>query len=131
MPAVAGRGTEARTVTITTTNASAAITGAAGTFQTGDKGRKITAAAGIPANATILSVQSPTAATLSANATQSGSRSATILTAAEGGGEYGYIGWSPESDAEAASLTLAGGANDSTRIPNITTERSDHRRSRS
>lgn len=54
-----------------TTNASAAITSATAVFDESDVGKPITGT-NIPANATILSVTSATAATLSANATGSG-----------------------------------------------------------
>lgn len=109
---VAGRTTEARTATATTTNASAAITGAAGTFNEEDAGALISAAAGITAGTTILSVTSDTAATLSANATATGSRTVTIGSLAgtatlTQGQRYGFIGWSPETDAESESYTLA------------------------
>lgn len=107
---VAGRTTEARSVTLTTTNGSAAITAAAGTFNEEDAGRSISAAAGIPAGATILSVTSDTAATLSANATASGSRAATIGgadTPDASGQRYGFFGWSPESDAESEAYSVA------------------------
>jgi hypothetical protein len=90
-----------------TTNASAAITGPAGAFQTGDAGRTITGT-GIPGGATILSVQSATAATLSANATATGTISASLGAATATG--YSFIGWEPESDAEAATYSIAGGA---------------------
>ena len=59
---MAGRTSEPRSVTVTTTNASAALTGAAGTFSTSDVGRPITAT-GIPAGATLSAVASSTAAT--------------------------------------------------------------------
>jgi hypothetical protein len=73
----AGRTTEARTVTITKTSASAAITAVAGTFSTKDAGRPITGT-GIPASATLAAVASDVAATLSAAATASGATSAVI-----------------------------------------------------
>jgi hypothetical protein len=67
-----------RNESITTTNASAAITGPAGTFDTAlDPGQSITGT-GIPAGTTILSVTSDTSATLSANATASGTVTAEI-----------------------------------------------------
>jgi len=102
-----GRHTEARTVTVGKTSGSAALTGAAGTFSKNDVGRTITGT-GIPAGATLVAVASDTAATLSANATASGSGAATIggaLAVVAGG--YGFIGWSPETDAEASSYTVA------------------------
>lgn len=104
---VAGRSNEGRTATIGTTSGSAAITGAAGTFHEEDAGRTITGT-GIPGGATILSVQSDTAATLSANASATGSPTATFGGA--GGASYGFTGWSPETDAESETYSIAGGA---------------------
>jgi hypothetical protein len=104
-----GRSTEPRSVTLTTTSASAAVTAAAGTFSKSDVGRPITAT-GIPVNSTLSAVASSTAATLSANATASGSRSATIGSAATNftaAQSYGYVGWSPETEDEANSYTVA------------------------
>lgn len=96
-------------MTVTKTNASTAVTGAAGTFNEEDAGRPI-AGAGIPAGATLASVTSDTAAVLSAAATASGAGAATIGSAATGlqaGVSYGFVGWSPESDAESESYTVA------------------------
>jgi hypothetical protein len=100
---VAGRTPEPRSVTVTT-NASTALTGASGTFNKEDAGRPISGT-GIPNGATLASVTSSTAATLSANATASGS-----ITAALGGyrsDAYGFRGWVPESDAESKTYTVA------------------------
>ncbi len=118
---VAGRSNESRTATIGTTNASAAITGAAGTFHEEDAGRAITGT-GIPASTTILSVQSDTAATLSANANATGSPTATFAGAA--GTSYGFVGWSPETDAESETYSIAGGASASSpdRLTNAITQ---------
>ncbi len=67
-----------RTATIGITDQSTAITGGAGTFFTADVGRSITGT-GIPLGATIASVTSPTAATLSVPATATNaSASATV-----------------------------------------------------
>lgn len=99
-----GRSNEARTVTVTTTNASANITAAAGTFHEEDAGRTITGT-GIPAAATIATVTSDTAATLSANATASGSPSVTLGRALPTA--YGFNGWSPETDAESETYSVA------------------------
>ncbi len=106
-----GRTTEARTVaSVGTTNLSAAITGPANSFNEEDAGRPISGT-GIPAAATILSVASGTAATLSANATATGTITATIgsaVTANSAAGQaYGFVGWSPETDAESEAYTLA------------------------
>lgn len=103
---VAGRTTEPRSVTVTKTSGSAAVTAATGTFNEEDAGRPISGT-GIPAAATIASVTSDTAATLSANATATGAAAATIGSAAEAAGSYGFVGWSPESDAESETYTLA------------------------
>lgn len=119
---VAGRHTEARTITITKTLASAAITGAAGTFNEEDAGRSITGT-GIPAGATLASVTSDTAATLSANATAAGSGAATLAAVGLSNG-YGFIGWSPETDAESETYTVAAniaGTPTPDRITNTTT----------
>lgn len=101
---VAGRTTEGRAVTIGTTNASAAITFAAGVLTSEDVGRTVTGT-GIPANATIATVSSSTAGTLSANATATGSPSVTLGLATAAA--TGYIGWSPETVAEAGTYTVA------------------------
>ncbi|MDR3082851.1 MAG: hypothetical protein LBV60_18340 [Streptomyces sp.] len=101
---VAGRTNEKRTITVTTTNASTALTAAAGTFNEEDAGRTITGT-GIPAGATLASVTSDTAATLSAAATAAGSVSA-VLGRAQGTA-YGFTGWSPETDAESETYTVA------------------------
>lgn len=107
---VAGRTTEPRTVaSVGTTSASAAITGPAGSFSKSDIGRSISGT-GIPAAATISAVASATAATISANATATGTITATIGASnshqATGQG-YGFVGWSPETDAESLSYTVA------------------------
>lgn len=109
---VAGRTNEGRTITVTTTLTSTGITAAAGTFHEEDAGRTITGT-GIPAGATLASVQSETAATLSAAATASGSIAATLGKASAE--TYGFVGWSPETDAESESYTVA--ANNAGTVP--------------
>lgn len=119
---VAGRSTEARSVTVTTTDASTALTAPAGTFNEEDAGRTIVGT-GIPAGATLASVTSATAATLSAAATAAGSPTATIGGAGTGY-RYGFLGWTPESDAESEAYTLASvnaGTVPPDRITNTTT----------
>ena len=109
MPGVSGRTSEPRTVTLTTTSGAPGVTAAAGTFSKRDVGRSITAT-GIPAGATLSAVASDTSATLSANATAAGSRSAVIGSAAQpvqDAQAYGFVGWSPESSAESEAYTLA------------------------
>jgi hypothetical protein len=105
-----GRSTESRTVaSVGTTSASAAITAPAGSFASGDAGRSITGT-GIPAGATISAVTSDTAATLSANAIATGTITATIgsnTTPHQSGQTYGFVGWSPETDLEAKTYSLA------------------------
>lgn len=106
MPAVAGRTSEPRTVTVTTALNATGITAPAGTFAEEDAGRTITGA-NIPAGATLASVESDTAATLSAAATAAATVSAEL---GDAGLSYGFRGWSPESDAESETYSIAGGA---------------------
>lgn len=129
MSAVAGRTTDPRTVTINTTTGQATVTAAAGTFQRSDAGRKITGT-GIPAAATVLSVQSATAATLSANATATGSPS--VVLGLGNPQSLGFQGFSPESEVEADSYTIAGGASATSpgRLTNSTTSVASLQRSR-
>jgi hypothetical protein len=101
---VAGRSTESKSAAVTKVSGSAAVTAPAGTFTEEDAGRGITGT-GIPAGTTVLSVQSGTAATLSANATATNSATATL--AAASGQSYGFVGWSPESDDESETYTVA------------------------
>jgi len=105
MPAVTGRTTDGRAVTgVVTTLSSTAITGPANSFEEEDAGRKITGT-GIPANATLSSVTSPTAAVLSVAATAAGTVTATL--AAQTGEALGFRGWGPESDAESETYSVA------------------------
>lgn len=113
---VEGRTSEPRSVTVTTTNGSAAITAPAGTFTEEDSGRPITGA-GIPAGATVTTTASDTAATLSANATASATVPAVIgVNPIAGAQGYGFFGWSPETDAESETNTVAA-ANAGTNAP--------------
>lgn len=108
MAAVAGRGPQGRSAaSVATTNTSTAVTGPAGTFHEEDVGRTITGT-GIPAATTIASVESDTAATLSAAATATGT--VTVALGAGTPAAYGFTGWSPESDAESETYTVLGGA---------------------
>jgi hypothetical protein len=142
MAVVSGRGSHGRTVTVTTTNASTALTAPAGTFDTArDVGRPITGV-GIPAAATLTAVASATAATLSAAATAAGTVDATLgahLTPAALRTDeeaYGFRGWSPETPAEALTYQLTGlpgappGVNEPSRVtnPNVGRDRRDRRR---
>ncbi len=101
---VIGRTSEQRTTTITTTSGQAAITAPAGTFGTRDTGRTISGP-GIPVGTTITAVASATAATISAPATAAGTVTATIGPA--DAQTLGFYGWSPETDAESQSYTVA------------------------
>lgn len=102
---VAGRTNEGRTIaSVGTTNTSTAITAPAGSFHEEDAGRTITGT-GIPAAATIASVTSDTAATLSAAATATGTITATVGAATAAA--YGFAGWSPETDTESEAYTVA------------------------
>ena len=108
MPAVTGRTPEGRTITgVGTTLGAATVTAPANSFHEEDTGRTVTGT-GIPANTTIASVQSPTGATLSANATATGTVTVTLGPANPL--NYGFIGWSNESDAESETYSIAGGA---------------------
>lgn len=80
------------------------LTAAAGTFHEEDAGRTITGT-GIPAGATVASVQSDTAARLSVAATAAGTITATLGAASSGA--YGFHGWSPETDTESETYTVA------------------------
>ena len=107
---VAGRTTEPRSITATTTSGATSLTAAAGTFNEEDAGRVITAASGIPASTTIAVVTNDTTATLSQNASASGSRTCTVGSQATfdaDGVRYGFRGWSPESDSESEAYTVA------------------------
>jgi hypothetical protein len=100
---------------VTKTSGSAAVTAAAGTFNEEDAGRPISGT-GIPASTTLASVTSDTAATLSANATATGAGAATIgATNEASAGSYGFIGWSPETDAESETYSVA--ANNASTTP--------------
>lgn len=102
---VAGRTTEGRTIgSLTKTSGSTAVTAPAGTFSSEDVGRTVTGT-GIAANTTIAAVGSGTAATLSANATATNTAAATLGPAAAA--SAGYVGWSPETPAEALTYTVA------------------------
>ena len=62
---------------------------------------------GLPAGSTIAAVASGTAATLSAPASSSGTSTAQ-LGGPQSAQAYGFHGWSPETEAEADSYTIAG-----------------------
>lgn len=108
-----GRTNEGRTVaSVGTTLSSTAITAPAGSFHEEDAGRTISGT-NIPAGATIASVTSDTAATLSAAATATGTVTATLGRATPEA--YGFAGWSPETDPESESYTVA--ANNAGTVP--------------
>lgn len=101
-----GRTTEPRTVaSVVTTSGSTALTWPTGTVFTSDVGRPISGT-GIPAGATLATRSSATAGTLSANASASGTVTATLGTSGTTSTGYGFTGWSPETDAEAALYPL-------------------------
>ncbi len=110
MPSSPGRSTDPRTVaTFGTTNASTAITFPSGALTSIDVGRPVSGT-GIPAGATIATVSSATAGTLSANATATGTVTATLGTSASTPSGVGFTGWSPETAAEALTQSIPGGA---------------------
>jgi len=99
-----GRSSEPRTVTVSTTAGSPTVTATAGVLVKSDIARPVTGT-GIPAGATVTAVPTATGATLSANATATGTTTVTIGAASPAA--MGFIGWSPETDAEAGAHTLA------------------------
>jgi len=105
---VLGRTTEVRTIaSVGTTATTTALTGPADSFNEEDAGRPITGT-GIPASTTIASVTTATAAVLSVAATATGTITATVGgNAADSGQKYGFHGWSPETDAESETYTMA------------------------
>jgi hypothetical protein len=105
MPAP-GRSTDPRTIAgVGTTSTNATLTGTAGSFDQTDVGRTVTGT-GIPAGRTITAVNAA-----GSNATMSGNASATGTTTVTVGaglpGTLGFLGWSPETGAEAGVLTVA------------------------
>jgi hypothetical protein len=122
-----GRTSQARSVTVTTAT-STALTAPAGTFSKNDVGRPISGT-GIPAGATLSAVASATAATLSAAAEASATITATI--GGDAAANYGFSGWSPETDAEAGAYTgSTAGQNEPSRITDTTTAWASKRRTR-
>ncbi len=85
------------------------LTAPAGSFVEEDAGRLIVGT-GIPTGTTLAAVLSDTAARLSAAATASGTVTASLgsgLTSLQDAQGYGFQGWSPETDAESESYTVA------------------------
>lgn len=103
---MAGRTTAARSQTgVGTTSGGAGLTGPSGTFVVGgDVGAPITGT-GIPAGATLLSVTSSTVATLSANATATGT--VTVVVGPELPGAAGFVGFLPETGLQQNGWTFA------------------------
>lgn len=105
-----GRSTEARTVaSVGTTATSTALTAPAGSFNEEDAGRLITGT-GIPASVTLATAgaSNGAAATLSVAATATGTIAATLSGAtAQADAGFGFYGWSPETDAESETYTVA------------------------
>lgn len=97
-----GRTAESRQASIGTTNGSTSITGPADTFSSADVGAAFTST-NTPATARIAAVASATAATLTVAATATGSTTATIGASTDAG----FTGWSPETQAESESYTVA------------------------
>lgn len=115
-----GRTSEPRTVAgVGTTSGSNAITFTSGTIQLSDVGRTITGT-GIPAGTTLATRTSATAGTISANATATGSVSVVLGGPPASSAALGFTGWSPETDAEAATYPVAAGAGAS--APSVLTD---------
>lgn len=104
-----GRSTEPRSVASVVTNSTTAITFPSGAILTSDVGRPITGT-GIPAGTTLAARPSATTGTLSAAATASATITAALGTTGTTAAGYGFSGWSPETDAEAAVYPVAAGA---------------------
>ncbi len=86
----------------TGTAISTGVTATAGTFNEEDAGRPITGT-GIPAGASVTSVTSDTAAVLSVAASAAGTVTAQVAATLG----YGFVGWSPETDPESETYTVA------------------------
>lgn len=80
------------------------LTAAAGTFHNPEDAGRTIAGTGIPAGATVASVQSTAAARLSVAATAAGSPTVTLGRGAPA--SYGFEGWSPETDVESESYSV-------------------------
>lgn len=119
MASSAGRTSDSRTVASVVTNSTTAITFPSGTIRASDVGRTIVGT-GIPANATIASVQSATAATLSIAATTSTTQTVTLGGYPSSANGLGFVGWTNETDAEAAVYPIAAGAGAS--APSVLTD---------
>lgn len=123
MAASPGRTPEPRTVaSVVTTSGSTAITFPTAKIYPDDVGRPISGT-GIPAGATLASRSSATAGALSANATASGTITATLgSTRGTTVEAFGFYGWSPETEAEAAlyPLPTAGAGAPSILTDNVT-----------
>jgi hypothetical protein len=109
MASSTGRTTEPKTVTIGTTSGSTALTWSSNAVTTTDVGRPVTGT-GIPAGATLATRTNATSGTLSVNATATGSPSCVLGSGLAVSNNYGFVGWSPETDAEAAVYPIAAGA---------------------
>lgn len=105
MAASTGRTTEPKTLTLGTTSGSTAITFSSGALTVNDVGRPVTGT-GVPAGATVATRTNATSGTLSANASATGSPSCVLGSGAAASTNYGFTGWSPETDAEAALYPL-------------------------
>ena len=100
---------QSRVVTVTKSNSSSTIAAPAGTFSSKDVGRPIVGT-NIPAAAILTTVTNDMSAALSAAATGSSTDSAVIGSAATYLADslaYGFVGWSPETEAESLTYTVA------------------------
>lgn len=119
MPSSPGRTSDSRTVASVVTNSTTAITFPSGAIRASDVGRVISGT-GITAGTTIASVQSATAATLSATATTSTTQTMTLAGYPSAAPGLGFVGWTNETDAEAAVYPIAAGAGAS--APSVLTD---------
>lgn len=117
-----GHSTAGRTIASAgTTSASAAITGPAGSFSQGDVGASVSGT-GVPAGATIASVQSATAATLSAAATATGT--VTLTVGPQLASSTGFTGWHADTVTQETSDTVTSenaGVTDPSRLADAAT----------
>jgi hypothetical protein len=122
MAASPGRTPEPRTVaSFTTTSGSANVGFPTGTVYPDDVGRPISGT-GIPAGATLATRASATTGTISANATATATITATLGATRTTQDKFGFFGWSPETEAEAAlyPLPTAGAGSPSILSDNVT-----------
>ena len=109
MPSSTGRTSDGRTVASVVTNSTTAITFGSNAMLVSDIGRTVTGT-GIPVGTTLAARPTATTGTLSAAATTSTTQTVTLGGPPGGALGAGFTGWSPETEAEAATYPIAAGA---------------------